>query len=410
MSLRYWEPYWFNLIARPILSSAAGSVVGFGLWGIIAYFSPIDPMGWELALLLSMCVALLIGWNEQETVSVPEARVAILTFWGRRIRFYLIEGNYKWIGRRLLLDISKKVSYPDTAENGQGYVYTGEIPVQIWNEAGDENITMTNLAKDESTVSATLTIVIEVDEPKLWTSSFNAILDVAERARTAFRSGISFFIGSDITDIKNLLGRMMGGRAYVTIFLQKTDDVHAAGSILRNRAGVCQIEEIDLPEGVPLKYFEQQKKAAFIRKIEENADEFDPKVLKSIRDSKGKIIAEVLSISDTLDSVAAAVGARYVRASVGNIRLSPEVEGAANRAASEVYQRAAQMASALALKAARKAALPTPAELKNPALQDTMMIAAAQDNPGVTVTHVTGGANGLTGGLIAAATKLKDKK
>lgn len=415
----YFGPIGFNLVFRPIASIIGGSFISTLFWlsleatkrfGMIAV-NPLDLTLWSL-LTLALVIWIIMPDNDTPE-KVPEAHAAMVTFLGARWRLYRTEGEYSWTGKSLFLGRSMKISEPGT--NDKGFIYLGEIPIRIWNAAdanGQDKVNIVSVARDTSAVTTTLTIVLELDDPKLWLDSQDALGDVAERARSAFRTAISFFVGTDVTGVKSVLGLLMAEKTIVTAFLQRTIGTNIVHSLLEDRSGVHQYlivgqdkngkeiidEMIDEDNGRFLADTINNAKQRFLADIKSREAEFDKEMWDAALDAnQNGIVAADRSVSEALTEVAKAVGADFLRASVGNISLSAEVTKEANKAASEVFQRDAQMASAKTVKEARKILSPSKEELENnPYFQDAAMVAAAQDNPNISVVHVTGSGDRLT--------------
>lgn len=410
----YLGPVWFNLFFRPVTSMFAGIIIATILWlplAIMVSFGLLgqNPIGFNIWILLSLSFAVLIALSDEEEVEdVPEAHAAMLTFLGARLRAYRTEGLYHWTGKRLFLGRSKKVSLPGTDENG--FVYLGEIPIRIWNSAeGDDKVTITSVARNSNSVKVTLTIVLKLFDPYLWVDSQDALGDVAERARAAFRTAIAFFVSTDVSGVKSLLGQLMGERTIVTSFLQKNVEMNAVHSLLEDRAGVHQyviVGEDKDGTSIPDETIDEAKQR-FISGLNARRSEFDDKVWEAASDKNGNIIATERSVAEALNEVANAVGADFIRASVGNITLSKQEEDAANEAASEVFQRDSQLKSADTIKEARDRLKPNQDDLDNPYFQDAAMVAAAQDNPNISVVHVTGSGDKMSRAAAVHATQMK---
>ena len=368
-----------------------------------------NPLTIQLCGLLAFALfPMLIMRDETEPEIVPPATAAVITFMGARLRFYRTEGKYSWTGKFFLLGRSTKVSLPGTDENG--FIYLGDIPIRIWNNAvsdpKDAELVISSVARDSSTIYATLTIVLCLFDPKLWLDSQDPITDVAERARAAFRTSVSFFVGTDVTGVKSIIGRLMSGKTVLTAFIQQTIGNNIVRSILQNKGGVHQYRVVSDDET------EEEGTVAFLQSIISNTHHFESEMLEAVKDRAGSYVIESREVDETLEEVANASGASYVRASIGDISLSPVVESAANMASSEVFQRAAQEQSAAAIEAARKKLIPTKEEASKPGFQEAMAIAAAQDNPNIQVIFVPG-ADSLTRAAVAGANQIgkgKDKK
>lgn len=414
----YLGPVWFNLFFRPVASMSAGIVIATILWLPLAIMTSFDllgqnPIDFKIWILLSLSIAALIALDDEEIENIPEAHAALLTFLGGRLRIfnrgvYRIEGSYHWTGKRLFLGRSKKVSLPGTDENG--FVYLGEIPIRIWNSAeGDDKVTITSVARNSNSVKVTLTIVLKLFDPYLWVDSQDALGDVAERARAAFRTAIAFFVSTDVSGVKSLLGQLMGEQTIVTSFLQKNVEMNAIHSLLEDRAGVHQYVIVgEDKDGQPiLGETINEAKQRFISGLNSRRSEFDNQMWVAASDKDGNIIATERSVAEALNEVANAVGADFIRASVGNITLSKQEEDAANEAASEVFQRDSQLKSADTIKEARDRLKPDQDDLDNPYFQDAAMVAAAQDNPNISVVHVTGSGDKMSRAAAVHATQMK---
>lgn len=411
---RYFGPVSFNMIIRPSVSLAGGLTTSFLLWLPLEVMSWVDmidqnPLNPGLLQLLAGAIAILIGLPDQETPEkVPEAHAAIFTFLGARWRFYRTEGEYNWTGKRVFLGRSKKVSEPGTDTNG--FVYLGEIPIRIWNAADEKNkASIVCVARDSSAITTTLTIVLELVDPYDWVDTQDALGDVAERARSALRTSISFFVGTDVAGVKSVLGLLMAERTIVTAFLQKTVGTNIIHSLLEDKTGAHQYVIVGQErDGTPiLGETVDQAKQRFLIEVAGKRAEFDDDMWQAAVDKNGAIIASDRSVSEALTEVANAVGADLLRASIGNIALSEKVTEEANQAASEVFQRSSQLASAETMRLVRKKLRPTKTDLDNPHYQDATMVAAAQDNPNVRVVHVTGSGDRFSK---AAAVHASEKK
>src|SRR5690606_9963265 len=148
-----------------------------------------------------------------------------------------------------------------------------------------------------------------------------------------------------------VLGDLMGEKTIVTAFLKETVGTNITHSMLEDRAGVHQykivddIKEDDNPDVKKEKI--EAAKEAFLAKLKDREAEFDNDMWKAVIDKDNKkLIVTERSVSEALLETAKALGMNFIRASVGNISLSDEVTKEANKAASEVFQRDAQMDSA----------------------------------------------------------------
>lgn len=413
----YFGPIWFNLAFRPIISLAGGLIVSTLLWLPLMVLNGLgiidqNPLNTNLWLLLAGAVGALIGLPDQgeEPEKVPEAHAALLTVLGARWRIYRTEGEYSWTGKRVFLGRSNKVSLPGT--DATGFVYLGEIPIRIWNAADErDKANIVCVARDSSAITTTLTIVLQLLDPYKWVDTQDALGDVAERARSALRTSISFFVGTDVAGVKSVLGQLMAEKTIVTAFLQKTVGTNIVHSLLEDRTGAHQYIIVKQDkDGNPLEETVEQAKQRFLTGITSKRAEFNDDMWEAAVNKNGNIIAADRSVSEALTEVANAVGADLLRASIGNIILSQKVTDEANQAASEVFQRESQVASAKAIKAAREELRPTEDERADPYFQDAAMVAAAQDNPNISVVHVTGSGDRLTRAAVVHANQTKKGK
>lgn len=403
----YFGPLTMNLVARPVLSAIGGAFFTGAIWVLVEIMvtatSVESPLDLPLYQMLWLAFTILFALGEESVEEVPIAHAAMLTFLGFRIRMYRTEGRYSWTGKRLGLDRSRKVAEPGTDKDG--LIYLGEIQIPIWNSAAEKDkIRLSNTARDSSTVYANLLIVLSLSDPYLWIDSKDPLTDIAERARSAFRTGIAYFIGVDNAIVKSVLGKLMSGFTMVTAFLRRNVGGQPQGSVLRDMGG-AHIHKLVPPGDID----EVHERDEFRREIESVAHTIDPDLLAAVKGTDGRIVIETRAVAETLNEVMQRVGAILMRASVGDIALSEEVIGAANKAASEAAQRAAQLASAETMVAARKILAPTAEEADRPQSELAALIAAAQDNPNIKIVMIPG-ADPLTRAAVAAATQIRSEK
>lgn len=421
----YFGPVWFNLAFRPFASAVAGIIISTLLWlplAALALFGviPSNPLNPALWLLLTVALAIWIALPDNETPEkVPEAHAAMVTFLGARLRVYRTEGEYSWTGKRLFLGRSAKVSMPGT-DKKEGFIYLGDIPIRIWNAADEkEKVVITCVSRDSTAVKTTLTVTFKLNDPYLWVNSEDALGDVAERARSALRSAVNFFVGTDVAGVKSVLGHLMSEQTIVTAFLKKPVGTNVIHSMLQDHAGVPQYIIVGKEEDPnnPGKMIEiegetiDQAKQRFLTMLNSRKAEFSTEMWEAATDQSNQhIVATDRSVSETLNEVAEKVGADFLRASIGDISLPPKVVEEAEKAASEIFQRDAQVASARAIRQAREELKPSNDDLNDPYFQDAAMVAAAQDNPNISVVHVTGSGDRLTRAAAVHASQTKKGK
>ncbi len=332
----YLNVFQWNLFVRPLAGIAGGFLVTFALLLLDAL------MGSEVMNLWISMAAFFIGFlffiqSEPNDEVVPEAHGAMITFWGHRFRIYRKEGTYSWTGKFIGIKHSTTIHTEGTDKNG--FIKLKPFPISIWNQLDQKGKVQLEInTRDSSTITATLTLIGQLNDPYLWLDSADPVTDLAEQTRTAFRTATGFFTGVDCALIKNVLVTLMGGDHVQTVFLPKNIDGYQKGSVLRNHAGSPILGTNQ----------EESKDHFAQRALEEGDEEMLKACLSDKTGGKGKLFVERLSVEDAFIDVMKRLGFRLIKAAVGNIDLSSEVTVEANKAASEVFQRAGQIASAKA--------------------------------------------------------------
>lgn len=404
-------------LVRVIASLIAGILAAFFFYALDALFDANFLSVW-MTLLLGILLAIWFALDDDEPVRVPVAYGALLTFLGMRTPFWISEGYYPWIGRRLFFDYFKysgneMANLPNYVP---GFVFTGELVLPIWNSAVDEdNTTLSNVARDGSTITTNLTVVLQIVNLAEWIDSSQPIFDIAERARAAFRTAVAFFTGVDCYSAKTLLGKLMTGHSVITAFVRDEKGSRPKLSMIQDASGapLYSLVERDACNGMS-----EQERSMFLQEVRKQFwQEVMDRVEESMRRSAGFVDEEaedlkciqMRSVDHHLLNVIHDVGARFIRASVGDVTLSEEVAKQANRAAGEVFQRDAQMISARTTKAATKELLPDEEMLSNPGYKDAVLISAAQDNPGIKIVHVPDG-DSLIRAAVAGGSQIGGEK
>ncbi len=387
----------WNVIVRPILSVLAGLAIACTLFIIDALVGS-DILDFTIVSLLTMLFASVFAVSDG-TETVPSAHAAMLTFFGKRIRVYRMEGNYWWTGEKLFLGRYKpapgaSVQVPAIVDSS-GFINLGDVPVSIWDRKDRKDVVLMELvASDSTTIQATLVVELRVLNPWEWTQNEDPILAIAERARSAFRTAASFFTAEDNAAVKSVLGTLMSGHTLISSFLNKVVGSDPRKTIIRDMAGVAMYAIVRQP--VSDRHIEETK-GVFRERLVKDADR---SMLESIKNGSEYSI-ETRSVEDALEEVVEGVGATLIRASVGTLILPGEITAAANKAASETRQREGQVASARAFAAAKKIM----DEAKTSGDEVAAAIAAAADNPNIKVIFVPG-ADPLTRAAVAAATQI----
>jgi len=381
-------------------------IIATVLYGIDAWSgSNVLSLGTSSALALAF--AFWFGEKDkvpegEEPLSVPESYALMVTFFGARYKIYLTEGDYPWIGRRLLLGRSKRVVEPATDLNG--FIFLGELQIVIWDQGSDKkkNPTLSVVARDSSTIFANLLISIKLFDPMEWLNSTDPLLGIAERARSTFRTAAEFFVGKDNPSLKNVLRDLMVGKTFVGSFLQKQIGLAPQGSVVQDVAGVALFEIVKPSSDSSVA---SANIAAAEKSLTERYKNISPASETAIKGRDGKTHFEDRSIDESLLEVIESAGATLLRVSIGDVTLSEKFAEEANKAASEVLQRAGQLASAATVKESRKILAPTAEEVAAPGYEMATIIAAAQDNKGVKIVY-SPGADSLTRAAIAGASQI----
>lgn len=400
----YIDAISWNIFVRPLFSVFTSLIV-VGSLAALDYFLGTSLFDLMIFGLFTVLIAAGIYSSDGEVKNVPAAHVAMVTFLGIRFRFYREEGNYGWtggkffLGRYTLEEGLPEEKIPD-GMNKSGLIFVGDMPIRIWNQSDKTNeVLIVMVARDLATVSSTLLLTIKILDPMLWTSSKDPLSDIGERARSAFRGVVSFFNTNDLTAMKDVLGKLMTGASLITSYLKVDSEKKSAGSVITNEADVRMFEI------VPPNATEDEiakASAKFKGNLTTNGNE---NFLKFIEGKDGSYTVETRSVELSIDEAIEGVGGSLVRASVGTMILPQKMSVEAENAASEVLQRAAQVASALAYAASKKIM----DAAKTPGDETSVAIVAAKDNPNIRVIFVPG-ADPFTRAVVAAATTIGDSK
>jgi len=391
----YIGPVLTATVIRPVVSLSFGFTVVAILYGI-DILAKTELLDFWMSFALALALSWWFGQNESEVEHVPAAHAAMITFMGKRLNWYRTEGDYVWTGKKIFFGRSTRVVEPGTDKDG--FVFLGDIQIVIWNQGSDkDNALLSVIGRDDSVVYANLLIVLEILNPMKWLNSHNPLLDIAERTRSALRTAAEFLIGKDSPGLKHVLRNLIQGETLVTSFLQKRVDIYDKGSVVRNIAGTPLFALTDKSKGIDIPVAE----TAFIGKLI-HVDTASKKVIMS---PAGGVLIEHCSIDESLREVIEAAGAMLCRVSIGDMTNNKEVADAANKAASEVLQRAAQIASAETTKDARKILTPTATQAAAPGYEMATILAAAQDNPRIKVVFAPG-ADSLSRAAIAGALQI----
>lgn len=385
----YFDFFTWNLLVRPIVSLIAGCFLTTAiiLLDTILGAHLIDL--W-LGLALLLLTTYWVGMGEKAVETVPEGRMAMVTWFGIQFRIYRMTGEYKWTGKLFRLGRTQVVKEPMT--DAAGYFFTDVVQVNIWNvyeaDASKRTNILSALTKTGGEVKANLLLMLKMRDPMLWITKIDPMMDIGERSRMSFRTAVSFFTGKDVVSVKNLLTELMSGHVVLTSFLKDGVGTLTKHSLIRDSGGDPMYESIRPGEDVGR---ETEKFANLLKK------KADKELLDHVHKSdKDEPVIERREVSESLEEVLHACGITLARASVGFIGLAEEVVKAANQADAQPYQLTTQLASAEAAKQARLKLMPTEEERNDPTFADRQAFAAASDpDSRVEVIHVSGG--GSTG-------------
>lgn len=178
-----------------------------------------------LHLAFSVVFGYLYFVKDGETAVVDAAHVAFLTFFGKRYKIYLVEGEYNWLGRRFYFDIYNK-ALPHAKSIGtpgalKGQVPFRSLPIIIYDNPPKNGVgiaDITSNAKNDVTVTGKLTITIEVVDPMKFANSEDAYMEIGSLARTAFRSMVLPFTDANLLHLKSALQALLLGKILITAF------------------------------------------------------------------------------------------------------------------------------------------------------------------------------------------------
>jgi hypothetical protein len=405
----YLDPITVRVVLRPLFSITAGMAIAYVLYGLDRWIGSDLFSQWWFAPLLGALLSVLIWLPDSKAGTVPKNYAAIVTVLGLRFHVYLKEGFYNWYGERIGIGISTdpipasqhatteegEYEYPDEAK---GFVYLGNRTINIWHSSKDKTTKLANVAADSSSVFNTLTFTFRVRAPLWWANADDPILDIAERARSAFRTLVSFFAGADVPALKSITSSIMEGKWFYAAFTTKLVDQHPRGSVVQDDSGRRIFK---IAKAKPSKEEEDEIIADIQKEIRETGDED----MRNYAPREGEIRVQHREVLDHMIPVMTQNGAFFVDSSVSSVELSEEVAKQANAAAGENFQRIAQIQSARANKEAREILAKG---LEDPENQMAAMLAGARDGY-VDVTYVPA-ADRLTRAIVAGARKIGGTK
>lgn len=351
-----------------------------------------------------------LGWHfyqddlpEDQAENVPYAFGALVTFFGMPVRIpgfgpvYRTTGEYQWLGNKLRIDRLRVVKEPGT--DNTGLHFFGNINMAIWNTSDQNpdspNARLSNRAKNTAAVFTSLVLTFELREPLKWIRNTQPMLAIGERARSAIRSVVAFFIDSDSIVLKSVLGKLMSGSKVITCFLLKPVREHLAGAVARDH-GERAIYAVVEPKGD----VEAGKQWCLDRITTDTPDD----IQRALRLPNGSYRQpDVLEVEESLTEVIEDVGGFLIASSVGDVDVSEEVGKYADRASSEAFQALARIRSAEIMKRVQLMLSGAKTEDGTPISALEKAMAALQDEvPGIQVV-VHEGAGDLGSSIITAA-------
>ncbi|MCU0678407.1 MAG: hypothetical protein MUF19_02335 [Candidatus Pacebacteria bacterium] len=270
-----------------------------------------------------------------------------------------------------------------------GFFKITRIPFRLWQSAKEVGkILITAVTKGGSTMQSELLVTLESFDPYLALRNDDAGLEIAERARSALRTGFSFFTSIDNAVMKDVVARLVEGHTIVFSPLTKQVDDLPAGSVARDTGGEPLFKIVEQQPG------DENFEAAIERTINEFKTHLDGHLTPAMReavigrktrkkDANGVLawdyIVETRSIQEALTEILEKNGFRLVSASIGEVLIDKSLSAAAVNAEQQSLEGSVQVKSARATALAMNETKPSPEELSDPLRADRLALAAAGD-------------------------------
>ena len=420
-----------RFIGIPIVSFVVVSIV---FWLVILFSSLTGPtmLQVQISLALSAVFAFALMLPD-EKLSVPLNTVAPLTFFGTLYRVYLWEGDYNWWLRKFFVNRSmvtrrdfttrKKDELTDAAgriSNHQedGFFKVTPVPFTLYNMATDADKTdktkltlIRGVTKNGSPIDAELLITLQTFDPHLAIRNDDPGLEIAERARSMFRTCMGFSMSVDSAVAKDIMAHLIEGKTMVVAFTHTTIDSWPAVSIVRDTGGeptyeIQNVTEADTQAaqsllGIDASDAEIEAKAQTLsveRTIQDYIKHLDlhlsakmrqaVQIRKSYTKADGKTgyryeyLIETRSVQVGLTKILIRNGFDLTSATVGTVIIHEDILTAAVTAEIQTYENTVQVQSAKATALALKQLKSTPEDQADPAYHDKLAIAAASDPTG----------------------------
>ncbi len=409
------EMIFIRYLAIPLIAVLLGSILSL----IAVVLTPMYLFGLGQLIFIgvvSAVVSAILIYPDQR-LSVPINTVAALSIFGSLYRIYLYEGDYDWWGQKLFIARSevalrdfttrKKDSDPE-----DGFFIVTDIPFNLFDEAPQEvdgkvivNSLISGVTKNGSPIKSELLITVKTFDPHLALRNQDPGLEIAERARSMFRTCISFFTSLDAAVAKDAMAHLIEGNTIVVAFTRKGIDTLSEGSIARDTGGepayfivkpqLKKVDVIDNDTGqtVQVEMMETLEEATQ-RTISEYKMYLDTHLSAAMREAvsiaktveqNGKktrireYVIETRSVRIGLSEILEKNGFRLLAASVGKVVIDDKLLESSVTAEQQTYETTVQVKSAKATAAALKILAESEVSKDDPAYHDKLALAAASD-------------------------------
>jgi hypothetical protein len=411
---RYIGPLSMLFIRWLMSFLAAFIIVGtFYLPIVTLSYSVSFANSWQIATILILIITALFGLPDAKLI-VPINTVAPQTFFKSLKRLYLLEGEYNWwaakffFGRSMIThrDFTTRLkdSEPGKPPMEDGFFKITRIPFVLWESVASRTSMISATAKSGSKLQAEFLITLESTDPYLVLRNDNPGLEIAERARSAFRTAISYFTSMDVALMKDVISLLIEGKVIVVAFLHKQVGDQPPNSVVRDAGGEPLYRIVEVKDSETLK----QATDRTILEYGKYLDTVLPTATKQAISRKPKGGAriwgiETREVATSLNEILTINGLKLVSASVGTVILDDRLTQAAVTAEQQNFEGSVQVKSAMATAAALKKLEPSETDRNDPTYADRLAIAAAADPGATNITFARVSAGGGNPFVEAAA-------